>query len=769
MISRPIIRALLVLHCALAVCAAHAQGIDPAGRPVVEVIESLRDQGIRIIYSNELLPGRLRVTQAPRASDPIERLREILAPHGLDLDAGPRDTWLVVRAAPPIADAGSDAGALPALRLVPPTLETIVVTASRYAIERPAAVSASTIGRRMLENSPALGQDPLRVTLNLPGVTSNELSSQSHIRGGELDEALFRLDGIRLFSPYHLKDFQTVFSSINPRIVESMDIRTGGYEARFGDRMSGVIDMHSIVPTEARHHEIGLSMLDASVLSSGVFARGRGSWVTSIRRGNLDVLAEAADSDKGQPQYVDFFNKLSYSLNSRWDLTASILSLDDKIGLNDGDEVEAAADYDDSYLWLTLENSAPSGLETTIRLVSTDLQRTRTGRIDDADRATGSLNESGQFDRFDLNADFRLGLTDRQQLSWGFELAELSLDHRFESERTMLLPISVPDLTGPSSPPASAHVELDQTKRAFYLSYRLRILPRVVTELGLRRDNQSVTDEAQTSPRFNLLFDITDRTSLRAAWGRFAQSHSPTDLAISDGSTSLLPAEKSEHLVLGLEHYLGETTTLRVEVYSKRVSQLNRRFENVFERASLIPELLPDRFRVDPLRARVRGVELSIEGGDPDRVTWWANLARAEAEETLASGRFDRSWDERWSLKLGGEWLRDSWTITASAVLRSGWPITTLLLVNDELVSGPFNAERLADFTSVNVRANRRVQTANGEFDWYIEISNLLDRANYCCLDYSYEPAGGGQPATLTSSRDDLLGIVPNIGLRWQF
>ena len=67
----------------------------------------------------------------------------------------------------------------------------------------------------------------------------------------------------------------------------------------------------------------------------GVFANGRGTWLTTLRRGNLDVLADELDSDIGQPQYVDFFNKLSYAVSPRSQLRAGILGLDDKISLND--------------------------------------------------------------------------------------------------------------------------------------------------------------------------------------------------------------------------------------------------------------------------------------------------------------------------------------------------------------------------------------------------------------------------------------------------
>ena len=81
----------------------------------------------------------------------------------------------------------------------------------------------------------------------------------------------------------------------------------------------------------------------------------------------------------------------------------------------------------------------------------------------------------------------------------------------------------------------------------------------------------------------------------------------------------------------------------------------------------------------------------------------------------------------------------------------------------------PMGPLRLADFTSLDVRANRRVPTRRGELNWFVEISNLLNHANYCCLDYRYSPASVAGPASLTLERDALLGVVPNIGVRWEF
>ena len=79
-----------------------------------------------------------------------------------------------------------------------------------------------------------------RVTARLPGAAAGDLSAKSNLRGGEVDETLVRFDGLRLFNPFHFKDFQTIFSTIDPAIVRGIEVYTGAFPASYGDRMSGV-------------------------------------------------------------------------------------------------------------------------------------------------------------------------------------------------------------------------------------------------------------------------------------------------------------------------------------------------------------------------------------------------------------------------------------------------------------------------------------------------------------------------------------------------
>ena len=75
-----------------------------------------------------------------------------------------------------------------------------------------------------------------------------------------------RFDGLRLYNPYHLKNFQSIFSTVDPRLVRSIDVYTGGFPAIYGDRMSSVIDIASMTPPEERYPRAQLELFQHRIL-----------------------------------------------------------------------------------------------------------------------------------------------------------------------------------------------------------------------------------------------------------------------------------------------------------------------------------------------------------------------------------------------------------------------------------------------------------------------------------------------------------------------
>lgn len=751
------------LSTAAAPAAAAAPAPPAAGTPITAYIAALREAGFEIAYSDALLTARMRVRAEPQAGAPLDGLRTVLAPYGLALERGPRGRWLVVEA-PRAAGAAAAPRAAGPGGSAAPRLENIVVSASRYEIGRENPASSRELEQAALGSLPALGDDALRAAASLPGLTAGGLSAKFHVRGGDTDEALLYLDGVRLYNPYHLKDFQSLFSSISPRLLESVEVHTGGYPAEFGDRMSGVVDMRTTQPAAEPHYEVEASLLTTSLLGSGRFAGGRGSWLTSLRRSNLDLLADRSGSKVGDPIYGDFFNELGFEIGPELRVTAGTLLLNDKLTLRDPEIGSAHADYDDGYLWLRAVDERPR-LSSSYLFSHTALEDGRGGEVRDLGVATGTLHEHRRYDDDAVKADWTLRLSDRGMLRFGGELDAVRARYDFVSSAERPVPID----TGPLAQPPSA-VSIDETlsgdRQAAYAAYRVRPAGRFTAEAGLRWDAQSYLHASELSPRLNLMVDVGQRATVRAAWGRFYQAQDLGELQVGDGSTTLYPPQEAEHAVLGFDYLLGQAATLRVEAYRKDFLRLQPRFENLYYRVTLLPELLPDRVMISPEGGRASGIEVDFDG-ESGPWSWWLALAHASVYDVLDGRRVPRSWDEPWSLKAGGTWNAPRWTATVTATAHAGWPTTALTLTDRGLAAGALDARRFPTFATLDVKATRRVPLEHGDFSWFVELNNALDRANPCCFEYSVTRDAAGRPVALGLERTSWLPLVPTFGVRW--
>jgi hypothetical protein len=101
------------------------------------------------------------------------------------------------------------------------------------------------------------------------GAAGGDYSATFNVRGGEQGELLVLLDGARLYEPFHLKDFQSVFSIIDSETVGGVDLLTGGFPVEFGDRMSGVMDIAIAPPPGSLTTTVAAGTLNSRLLSAG--------------------------------------------------------------------------------------------------------------------------------------------------------------------------------------------------------------------------------------------------------------------------------------------------------------------------------------------------------------------------------------------------------------------------------------------------------------------------------------------------------------------
>ena len=149
--------------------------------------------------------------------------------------------------------------------------------------------------------------------------THNELSSQYNVRGGSFDENCVYLNGVEIYRPLLVRSGQQEgLSVINSDMVESIGFSSGGFEARYGDRMSSVLDITYKRP-EAFEARVNGSLLGAGAYVG--WGNKRVSLMTSVRYKTTRYLLGSMDTDgEYKPNFLDYQAYFSWRPNQRWTL-----------------------------------------------------------------------------------------------------------------------------------------------------------------------------------------------------------------------------------------------------------------------------------------------------------------------------------------------------------------------------------------------------------------------------------------------------------------
>ena len=739
-----------------------------AGRPLEDVLREFPGRGLQLVYNTDIVPPSLVVRREPAGGDDLAVLQALLAEHGLRAERVAEGLYAVVRAPAAVAVAG--AGPRPA----PVTsLESVVISASRYSLAADIPEVHTFLTQEQLDSIPRLGEDSLKAVQRLPGAAGNGLSGLAHMRGGEQDETLVMLDGLALYEPFHLRLLQSPVSLLDERIVAGLDVHTGGFTADYGDRMSAIIDARSVRPDPDRYYELGLSLLHTSALASQRFGDGRGQWLASFRRSNLDLVADAMESDLGEPQYLDGFARVDYAFSdsTRGSLHLLLAADNARVSNSAGTE-EADVEYRNAYLWATLEHDWSARWKGRAVLSYTDVSSLREGVVDEPGRRSGNVDDERDYDVLGLALDGGYA-SERWLHRFGVDLRTLSATYDYVGQVRF-----EPGYPFPGSPGAQVDRELAPTPSgahvAAWFTTRWQWTDAVAAELGLRWDHQTYADDSdsQFAPRFNLAWSLGGGTRLLAAWGRYQQFQGIEQLQVEDGIDRFQPAQYADHLILGLEQPLGAGFTLRAEAYRKDYGHPKFRYENLFDPLSLVPELRWDRVQVAPRSARADGVELLLTRSAEDPWSGWFSYAWSKAEDRVAGGDTRRSWDQSHAVGAGLGWTDGRWHATVAGTYHTGWPVTPVSIVDgaagETVAWGPRNAARYGYFASLDLRLSRDVELGRGTLSAFVEVSNALDRRNPCCTDFAYHVGDDGS-LTLEEDIRHWLPLVPNLGVLWKF
>ncbi len=677
----------------------------------------------------------------------------------------------------------------------PLSLDKVVVTPSQISLLRSDPVPALALSRDEIAALPHLGDDLFRTMTLLPGASGNELTAQFHIRGGRTDEVMVVLDQLELIEPFHLKDFLNAFSIIAPKAIAEVDLILGGFPAQFGDRMGGVLNMKTSVRSGDYRTHLAISVLGAQAGSSGNFSKDRGHWLTVSRFGFPEVFLSYLN-DNERPRYWDLFTKVELEVTPSHRFSARILHADDtfdiRVRTREEGEVDTErvdTDYQSSYGWLTHQGLLSSRLLVDTVLSRGNVERDRHSVETEGEDDGFVLDDLRSLDVTGLKQEWSFQPSNRRYWSWGFDLRRLETDFDYFNFRELDDPLAAIRFE-PRSGTRTFRRVLRDDQGGGYISSRLRLGRSVTAEVGLRYDQHTITDDKDTSPRLNIALALDETSVLRGSWGYFFQSQRPYELGIEDGETEFLPSERTELFALGYEKIFRRGATLRLDAYHREVRDPRLRYENIFEPITSFPEIEPDRIRIVPERSTSRGVEFFYRFQRRPRFNGWIGYTYSRVEDRISGRDVPRSLDQPHALKVDLDIrVNPHWTLNLAFRYHTGWPTTAIGAAlasapgedeadddEDDLplvptaVFGPLNAERLAGYHRLDLRASRQWQINKGKLSFFLDLQNLYDRENVAGqdVDLKFEIAEG-EGVNLIPVEERWGGFLPSIGIKWEF
>ncbi|HKP76338.1 MAG TPA: TonB-dependent receptor, partial [Longimicrobiaceae bacterium] len=571
--------------------------------------------------------------------------------------------------------------------------------------------------------TPGSAGDIYRALQTFPGVTSVNETAGLYVRGGDVSETKVLLDGAVVLSPYRL-DTPTgaAFGTFDPFLLNGVFFSSGGFGARYGDAMSGLVALETVgrpqrtsVSASASVAALSGSLALALPKSLGVRATAtRTSTALLFRlngRGGFDVAPEGRDLSASMAWSPRPQRQIKVFALDQWDRV---------VGATDTSVYHSAFTSDHSTGLMVLSGKDVWGAWSPSFAVS-----------------TSKSTQREKYRAYELDRRERY-VQARAEMAWQpAALVTLRLGGEVE-RRTSRFDGYVPasnDDEAPGAPTRFLGSKVTGNRTGTWLESEWHPADRLQVTAGLRTDYPGLTRVRTWDPRLSGALALGGKAALTFAWGRYHQAPGPLAYDSTIGKPGI-PSMRAEHLIGGvvLGDAAGKGRLLRVEAYQKRYRQLAQlgrgygltaggtgttRGMDVFLRWSL-PAKLDARISYSLLHARRTDPNTGV-------------MAPSEFDvRHSAVAVVEREWKGRW--RVGGTWR---WS--------TGAPFTDVVgavQTGDHWtpVYGAPNAERLPAFQRLDLSGNWLHSFWRGNLSAvYVSLSNALGRENVSGYSYNQD------------------------------
>jgi ferric enterobactin receptor len=663
-----------------------------------------------------------------------------------------------------------------------------------------------------IEQLPSIGEkDMMRSFQLMPGISaSNESSSGLYVRGGTPDQNLVLYDG---FTVYHVDHLYGFFSAFNSNALKDIQLYKGGFESRFGGRISSVTEITSKEGNQKRVN----AGVDISMLSTNVFLEipigkkftsfmaFRKSYQGAIynmifKKFNKTRTQDAPDigtgpgrrysqSDAITSYFYDLNGKFTYRPSDKDIISLSVFNGTDKLDNSFASNIPSFGQFNANFSMNSVDLTSYGNIGSSLkwsRKWSSKLygntilsysnyynNRNRSSErtlINPDDVSTTSM--SGVFEKNDLKdyslkSDYQFELTGNSQLQFGAFATLYDIKYSYAQSDT----VNILDRDGT----ALLGGLYAQTRTKFF-NDKLQIIP------GLRADYFETTGKVYLEPRAAISFSLTDNLVLKGSTGRFYQfanrvtredimSGSKEFWILSDGNS--VPISSAIHYILGIS-YESPGYTFSAEAYYKKIQNLTE----YSLRINASPMGVDYNENFFNGYGYARGIEFLAQKNSGN-LTGWISYTLGEAKnhfDEYSEGYFPANQDVTHEFKIVGLYNFKRWDFSATWIYATGRPYTapsgayTMTLLDgttqDFFTVTTKNSIRLPDYHRFDVSATYKLLMGRREDKKRRELGtvsfSIFNVYNHKNIWYKQFAIESGE---IIETNISYLGITPNITL----
>ncbi len=663
------------------------------------------------------------------------------------------------------------------------TLETVEISAEKEMAKTESRVSVKKVTATEIQRMPSVGgqADFAQYIQVLPGVVfSGDQGGQLYIRGGSAIQNKVLLDGMTIYNPFHSIGLFSVFET---DIIRNADVYTGGFNARYGGRLSSVMDITTRDGNKKKTTgKVSISTFGTSAILEGPLIADKEdrdysiSYVLTEKNSYLSQTSKSIYSytDTELPyDFLDLYGKLTIASKSGSKANIFGFNFNDKVN-----GYKSIADYNWTNSgaganFIIVPQNASSIVQGVVAYSSYTMKMNET---------TSQTEQKSNISAFNGSMDVTQFFS-KNQLRYGVDLMWNTTKTLFEGQDE-------------EQKDYSSDLGAYMIFKGFWGN--------LLYEPSLRLSYYASLSEAILEPRLSLKYNLTDRFRLKAALGKYSQTFIDTksDRDIVNLFTGYLTTspdlfggvvntyrgdeithyvEKSNHYIFGIEYDIARHLSANLEGYYKTMTNLisvnrDRIYDNDNAHAEYA-DYLKKNFAVE--EGKAWGMDMSLKYDD-GRLYVWAIYSYGQVEKTSETQTYNPHYDRRHNVNILVSYqmgMDRSWEISARWNYGSGFPFTatagfgeilsfsggvssdyTSRAGNLTTMYGDLNAKRLPSYHRLDISAKKRFNLfRHSILEVEASVTNVYNRNNMFYYD------------RITSERIDQLPIMPSIGMTLRF